>query len=285
MTVSITINPDDPASLERALNTEWLLTNGLGGYAMGTALGVNTRRYHGLLVAATTPPVGRVVALHSMIEQLVFADQTFELSTQQFGERLLLHPSGWRSMVSTGNDGTSVFSTLRHGPINVLRSCSMMHGRNAIVLHYRVGGITSPATMRLRPMTPLRDFHDLHESTSATSLDADHEGNVRMHRDQFILQWSVNWDYWHYDPQWWNNFAYLQDRQRSQDWLENVWSGGYFEFEVMPGIENEFRLIVELSVRHAEPLHISPCSSTKPDLKFDRRLAAADQFVVRRRVG
>ena len=71
MAYRIEINPDDPASIDRALRTEWLLTNGLGGYAMGTALGVNTRRYHGLLVAATKPPVGRVVALHSMIEQLV----------------------------------------------------------------------------------------------------------------------------------------------------------------------------------------------------------------------
>ena len=50
--------------------SEWLLTNGTGGYAMGTAAGVNTRRYHGLLVVAARPPVGRVVALNQMLERL-----------------------------------------------------------------------------------------------------------------------------------------------------------------------------------------------------------------------
>src|SRR5262245_24176097 len=83
------INPNDPACIQRALNTEWLLTNGLGGYAMGTVLGVSTRRYHGLLVAATKPPVGRIVALHSMIEQLVIprddgSEELIDLSTQLF---------------------------------------------------------------------------------------------------------------------------------------------------------------------------------------------------------
>src|SRR5437870_4234521 len=101
---TIQINPDDPASIDAALNTEWLLTNGLGGYAMGTALGVNTRRYHGLLVAATKPPVGRIVALHSLIEQLIIpkqdgTEEVIDLSTQQFvgGDGApILHPNGWR---------------------------------------------------------------------------------------------------------------------------------------------------------------------------------------------
>src|SRR5689334_4768360 len=89
--ITIQIDPQDPDSIRRALNTEWLLTNGLGGYAMGTVLGVNTRRYHGLLVAATKPPVGRIVALHSMIEQLIIpradapgGEEVIDLSTQMF---------------------------------------------------------------------------------------------------------------------------------------------------------------------------------------------------------
>ena len=59
--------------LEAALRREWLETNGLGGFASSTIVGLNTRRYHGLLVAATKPPVGRVVML-SKLEETFFID-------------------------------------------------------------------------------------------------------------------------------------------------------------------------------------------------------------------
>src|SRR5436309_15833071 len=62
---------DTAGRLEPAASQEWLLTNGLGGFASGTVVGCNTRRYHGLLVAATLPPVGRIVALNRLGEQLV----------------------------------------------------------------------------------------------------------------------------------------------------------------------------------------------------------------------
>ena len=65
-----TVLHDHEANTQDLLEREWLLTNGVGGFAMGTALGVNTRRYHGLLVAATQPPVGRVVVLNQLFEQL-----------------------------------------------------------------------------------------------------------------------------------------------------------------------------------------------------------------------
>src|SRR5690606_38130343 len=66
----ITIDRDPLAYLSR----EWLLTNGTGAYAMGTVPGINTRRYHGLLIAAQRPPVGRILALNQMLEQLTVAD-------------------------------------------------------------------------------------------------------------------------------------------------------------------------------------------------------------------
>src|SRR5436190_9617365 len=62
---------DDPESL---VTREWLVTNGLGGYASGTVPGVITRRYHGLLIAALPAPLGRIVMLSHVAEQLTLAD-------------------------------------------------------------------------------------------------------------------------------------------------------------------------------------------------------------------
>ena len=71
---------------------EWLETNGLGGYAMSTVTGENTRRYHGLLVAATKPPVGRMVLLSKLEETLVVNGRRIDLSTNRFPG--VTHPEG-----------------------------------------------------------------------------------------------------------------------------------------------------------------------------------------------
>jgi predicted glycogen debranching enzyme len=67
-------------NLDSALKKEWLETNGLGGFASSTIVGLNTRRYHGLLTAATRPPVGRLVLLSKLEETLIVAGERFELS-------------------------------------------------------------------------------------------------------------------------------------------------------------------------------------------------------------
>src|ERR1700688_2745546 len=82
------------SDLEVALRWEWLETNGLGGFASSTIIGLNTRRYHGLLVAATKPPVGRLVLFSKLEETLVLGGQRFELSSNQYSGAV--HPQGYR---------------------------------------------------------------------------------------------------------------------------------------------------------------------------------------------
>ena len=71
-------------NLETARSHEWLETNGIGGFSSSTITGLNTRRYHGLLTAATKPPVGRLVLLSKLEETLVINGRRYELSTNQY---------------------------------------------------------------------------------------------------------------------------------------------------------------------------------------------------------
>src|ERR1700740_3241848 len=80
--------------LEAALRREWLETNGLGGFASSTIIGLNTRRYHGLLVAAHKPPVGRLVLLSKLEETLFIDGKGFDLSANRYPG--VLHPQGFR---------------------------------------------------------------------------------------------------------------------------------------------------------------------------------------------
>ena len=80
-------------SLDELLTREWLITNGLGGYASSTVLGVNTRRYHGLLVSSKRPPLERIVLLSAMLEKVILPEQTVELASFEFNHAF--HPKGF----------------------------------------------------------------------------------------------------------------------------------------------------------------------------------------------
>src|SRR5580692_8232652 len=81
---------------ETAFHREWLETNGLGGFASSTIAGLNTRRYHGLLVAATKPPVGRMVLLSKFEETLIIDGRRYELSANQYPG--VVHPQGYQHL-------------------------------------------------------------------------------------------------------------------------------------------------------------------------------------------
>src|SRR5215813_11022333 len=85
----------------RDLNTsakrEWLETNGLGGFASSTVAGINTRRYHGLLIAASNPPAGRVALLSKFEESVTIDGRTYEFSANQYPGAV--HAQGYRYLV------------------------------------------------------------------------------------------------------------------------------------------------------------------------------------------
>ena len=82
----------------RASSREWLETNGIGGFASSTVSGANTRRYHGLLTAATRPPLGRVTMLSKFEETLIIDGKAFELSANQYPDKI--YPEGFRYLKS-----------------------------------------------------------------------------------------------------------------------------------------------------------------------------------------
>src|SRR5579862_1837678 len=85
--------------LQSGMEREWLVTNGLGGYASGTLGGINTRKYHGLLVAATQPPVGRINLLVRLNEVLTVAGQTVDLMAAEYQDGTI-YPQGYKHLES-----------------------------------------------------------------------------------------------------------------------------------------------------------------------------------------
>ena len=130
----IAVSKEIVSKLESSRSREWLETNGLGGFASSTISGLNTRRYHGLLTAATKPPVGRIVMLSKLEETLVIDGQRYELSTNQYPGTI--HPRGFEYQTGFRLDPFPVFVYEVEGLI-IEKSVFMVHGENTTVVQYR----------------------------------------------------------------------------------------------------------------------------------------------------
>ena len=141
---------ENPEQLDKA---EWLLTNGLGGFAMGTPAGVPTRRYHGLLIASLRPPVNRIMALSSIAETVILAPGTraqvhHDLCCFRFAPDTL-HPRGDRLITRFWND-TGVHWAFQAGGVKVTKSVHLVRHQPTVVISYQIE-TPAPARLLLRP--------------------------------------------------------------------------------------------------------------------------------------
>ena len=133
-------------NLDIASRREWLETNGIGGFASSTLAGLNTRRYHGLLVAATKPPVGRMVLLSKLEETLVVRRPAFRTLRQSLS-RDVIYPQGHLYLKQFRQDPFPVFVYEVAG-VELEKSVFMVHGENTTVIQYELRGGCGKAPAR-----------------------------------------------------------------------------------------------------------------------------------------
>src|SRR6478672_6197168 len=115
--------------LGRALHKEWVVANGIGGFASGTVSGINTRRYHALLVAALQPPVERTVLLNNIAEEVSIGDRTFYLGANEYPDGKI-HPGGFVHIEEFRLRDNIPTTAFRIGEHLLLKTVWMEHGHN-----------------------------------------------------------------------------------------------------------------------------------------------------------
>jgi len=118
---------------ESAVSREWIETNGIGGYASSSVSGANTRRYHGLLVAATRPPLGRVVLLAKFEETISIDGEIFEMSCNQYPGTV--HPEGYTYLIAFKLEPFPVW-TFNIAGMEIEKKLFMAHGENTTVVFW-----------------------------------------------------------------------------------------------------------------------------------------------------
>ncbi|HET9488156.1 MAG TPA: amylo-alpha-1,6-glucosidase [Methylomirabilota bacterium] len=144
--------------LEAAERREWLCTNGLGGFAAGTVAGTLTRRYHGLLVAALDPPLGRTLLVSKIEEQIAYDGLEAALGTNRWTDGTVA-PQGYRAIERFHLDGTTPVWTYALADALVEKRVWMDPGANTTYVRYALLRGRVPVGLNLEVLVNYRDYH------------------------------------------------------------------------------------------------------------------------------
>jgi predicted glycogen debranching enzyme len=168
---------------------EWLVTNGIGGYAAGTIAGVPTRRYHGLLIAALDPPVGRALLLSKLAETVVYDQRSYLLHVNR-GPDGIVEPQGYRYLERFHLEGTTPVWTYACADASLEKIVWMALGANTIYTRYRLMRATRPFQLMVKAIVNHRDHHSETHADGRQISVQEIDGGVRIRfqgREPFYL--------------------------------------------------------------------------------------------------
>jgi predicted glycogen debranching enzyme len=157
---AVQFGPAICSNLAEVLRREWLVTNGIGGYAMGTVAGALTRRYHGLLVAATRPPAVRTVVLSKLEERAVVRGTRYDLSTNFWSDGSCA-PQGFRHCARFRLERGLPCWRWELDECTIEKRLAMVLGENAVTVEYRLLPGSAPCELHLEALVANRSHHTL----------------------------------------------------------------------------------------------------------------------------
>jgi len=289
----IELGSDICSSLEGSFTREWIETNGFGGYASSTLSGSNTRRYHGLLVAATRPPLGRVMMLSKFEETLIINGAAYELSSNQYPGTI--DPEGYKCLKGFRLDPYPIW-TYEIAGLEIERSIFMPDGENTVVARWKIkNGEAMQPRLVIKPLLAFRDHHHLRHE------DAEFDGDYRSDKGLISIQPYSEMPalYLAHDAEtvehqgyWYRDLEYAMEQERGFDFREDLYQPFSLTFDLSDGAtiiaSTEPRKAAEASKlekseikRRAELV----VRAETDDESLWPLILAADQFIVARGTG
>ena len=295
--LALRFGPDILRDADAARDKEWLVTNGIGGFASSSVIGLNTRRYHGLLVASLHPPVQRRVLVSSLDETVIFGERSFELGVHQYPG--VIHPQGHAFLTSFELTWHPLFS-YEVGGARLTKAIWMERGRNTTFIRYAWHGKES-LRMRLRPMLNDRDYHGLQRASDDPDryLIRQEEFHLGVLASPDAVPYFVAWSQGSFHPEsdWYYRTEYALERERGLDFQEDLFSPGFIETDLSAGaplflrlstdaplappeLAGEASLSLVTLVKRKEELLALQARALSPERA--RLVLAADEYIVKR---
>ncbi len=233
----IRLGADSFSTYEEGIKNEWIVGNGLGGYASSTIIGAGTRTYHGLLVAAPENSPGRFLLLSSLDEEISINEEIYRLATHKYPGNVF--PTGF-NYLSKFILAPFPLWVYKPDAFTVKKKVFMIHDSNTTCVLYDIRSRREGALLRILPLVNSRNFHyTIRSGDLSFSQKADSTGVKLESSNGFAFSLSSNLQY-HSDPIWYYNFEYDTEKQRGLNSQEDNFNPGYFESKLKKGTSRFF---------------------------------------------
>ncbi|MBC7130576.1 glycogen debranching enzyme family protein [Candidatus Bathyarchaeota archaeon] len=221
------------SDVDEALNKEWIITNGLGGYASSTVLGINTRKYHGLLVAAFRPPRERRVCLAKLDDEIILDGQRYPCFSNEF--QTGFSPSDQISIQDFSLEPLPTY-TYKVEDFTLKKTIFMIHGKNTTACIYEVAK-ADPREVELRvyPLITFRHFHsviDHHKETLCYSQKATADTTEISFTPQGVLFLKAVNGIYQPSEKWVERVYFRGEFNRGESFLDDWLQPGFFKFYI-----------------------------------------------------
>ena len=231
-------------NLENGLNKEWVITNGIGGYASSTIIGANTRRYHGLLMAPIIPPAKRMLILSKIDESIEIDGKKYDLFTN-IGKCFIKH--GYEYQVSFVKEFMPVY-TYQVGDVEIKKVVCMQYQKNTVAIYYKIKNGNHNTKIILTPIMNYRDSHGMNKDHIYNLKEKYNRGKLEVSIDNgkpIYMQVSESEYIEHHNDTFFNMF-YIEEEKRGFEAEENHVIPGRFEVNIEKNEEKVVSVICSL---------------------------------------
>lgn len=237
---------NEKITLEKGLQREWIITNGIGGYASSTIVGVNTRKYHGLLVAPFNAPGCRNLILSKIDESIKIDDKEYNLYSNICKDYI---SDGYKNIISFEKEYMPIF-TYRVEDVIVKKFICMEYGKNTTVVYYYIKNQNSNTKLTFAPIVNCRDFHSVNNKEHTNLMQDIKNNKVKMivndNTQHPIYMNLSDGTYIKHDGDMFRGMYYIEEEKRGQEAVENHVVPGRYEVELAPNEEKYITFVCSL---------------------------------------
>jgi predicted glycogen debranching enzyme len=277
-------------SFENLIEREWIAVNGIGGYASSTVCGLNTRKYHGLLVAAMSPPARRLVLLSHVEETVWTSHGEFALSNNEYPGTIF--PRGFQHLRAFNVEPFPRWAYQGEG-FTIEKSLRLLEGENMACISYSLLTGEKPITLEIKALLALRGIHELmYQWNGRLTADSKRDGLVRIPASTRTPEVFFAHDgEFRAEPHWHLNAIYRRENERGYSGLEDLWKPGSFRWTLSPGQTAHLtcstepvelvRVLSDLEKVRENLDRRTSVVTTEVDSRLEMLVRAAESFVVR----
>ncbi len=233
-------------SLKEGVSREWIITNGLGGYSSSTILGINTRKYHGLLVAPLTPPARRHLILSKLDESIVVGENKYNLYSNICKDYI---SEGFKYQTEFEKEYIPIF-TYKINNIIIKKLICMEYKKNTVCILYKIDNPDKEAKLILSPVMNFRDFH---------TMTTNHEFKIKQKVNKRKIKVEIDsnsntpvyinvsdGEYIEHKDDIFRNMYYLEEEKRGFYPEENLVVTGRYEIVIPAESQKEIEFVCSL---------------------------------------